>query len=133
MISLELADTWKLRNTNDTQFIRPTKDAFIRIFGEKGEEVFSINVKISAAVTYPSDTSDHTLKFNISGYELPLDQPLYMRLDPGKHCDWSWGVTVHVDWLQLVGCMVAAHNQDEVSKSEKGSYMTSQSFHSFLF
>ena len=74
-------------NTYDTQFIRPTKDAFIRIFGEKGEEVFSINVKTLAAVTYPSDTSDRTLKFNISGYELPLDQPLYILLDPGKHCD----------------------------------------------
>ena len=46
-----------------------------------------MNVKTSAAVTYPSDTLDRALKFNISGYELPLDQPLHILLDPGEHCD----------------------------------------------
>ena len=43
------------------QFIRPTRDTFIRIFNENGNEVFSINAKTSGAVTYPSDAMDHAL------------------------------------------------------------------------
>ena len=66
-----------------TQFTRPTKDAFIRIIGENGEEVFSINVKTSAAATYPSDALDPTLKFNINHYQLPVEQTFYILLDPG--------------------------------------------------
>lgn len=68
-----------------TQFTRPTRDTFIRLFSENGNEVFSINAKTSAAVAYPSDSLDHTLKFDINSYQLPVDQALYILLDPGDH------------------------------------------------
>ena len=65
------------------QFTKPTRDTFIKIFGEKGEEMFSINVKTSSAVTYPSDVMGRTLTFNINSCQLPENHAFYILLDTG--------------------------------------------------
>jgi hypothetical protein len=44
----------------------------------------SINAKTSAAVTYPSDTLDRTLTFNINTCQLPLNQTFYILFDAGN-------------------------------------------------
>lgn len=69
------------------KFTRPTKDTYIRIFDKEGEEVFSINVKTSVAVTYPSDTLGRTLTFNISNdqLQLPINQTFYLLFDAGRY------------------------------------------------
>ena len=69
-----------------TQFIRPTRDTFVRIFSDEGEEVFTINVRTSAAVTYPRDALDHTLTFDINCYKLPENHAFYILLDAGDEC-----------------------------------------------
>ena len=69
------------------QFTRPTRDSFIRIFGQKEDEMFlSINAKTSSAVTYPgpSDTFGRTLTFNINSCQLPFNQTFYVLFDPGN-------------------------------------------------
>ena len=73
-----------------TQFTRPTTNTYIRIFGEE-EEVFSINVRTSAAVTYPADTLGRTLTFNINNcqLQLPVNQTLYVLLDEGNGVTWG--------------------------------------------
>ena len=55
------------------QFIRPTKDSFIRIFSAEGEEVLAINVKTSAAVMYPSNDKGQKARSQCVRYsEVPL-------------------------------------------------------------
>ena len=66
------------------QFTRPTRDTYIRIFGEEGDEVVSINVRISAAVTYPNDTLDYTLIFDVNICQLPVNHTFYIVLDAGE-------------------------------------------------
>lgn len=69
-----------------TQFTRPTKDKYIRIFGEEGEEVLSINAKSSAAVTYPNNAG-RILTFDINVCQLPVNHTFYVLLDKGnKSC-----------------------------------------------
>lgn len=67
------------------QFTRPTRDTYIRIYDEKGEQVSSVNVRTSAAVTYPTDTLGRTLTFNINNcqLQLPVNQTFYIHLDEG--------------------------------------------------
>lgn len=70
---------------NLLQFIRPAKDTYIRILNEEGAEVFSINVRTSAAVTYPTDELGHTLTFEVNNCQLklPENQTFYVHLDEG--------------------------------------------------
>ena len=46
------------------------RDMYIRIYDKKGEQVFSINVRTSAAVTYPNDALGRTLTFNVKNCQL---------------------------------------------------------------
>ena len=45
--------------------------------------MFSINVKTSEAVTYPSDTLGRTLIFDTNGWHLPENYIFYILLDAG--------------------------------------------------
>ena len=58
---------------------------YIRIYDEKGEQMSSVNVRTSAAVTYPTDALGRTLTFNINNcqLQLPVNQTLYIHLDEG--------------------------------------------------
>ena len=66
------------------QFARPDRDTYIRIFGEEGDEVVTINARTSAAVTYPNDTFSRTLIFDINFCQLPVNHSFYILLDGGE-------------------------------------------------
>ena len=70
-----------------SQFTKPTRDTFIRIFSEDGKEMFSINVKTSSAVIYPSDALGHTLMFDMNSCQLPKNHIFYILLDAGDTDD----------------------------------------------
>ena len=78
-----------------TQFTRPTKDKYIRIFGEEGEEVLSINAKSSAAVTYPNNALDRILTFGINISQLPVNHAFYVLFDEGnKSCGQLYAIII---------------------------------------
>jgi hypothetical protein len=54
------------------------------VFGEEGDEVVSINIKTSAAVTYPSDALGHSLTFDVNICQLPVNHTFYILLDAGE-------------------------------------------------
>ena len=66
------------------QFTRPTRNTHIRVFGEGGDEVVTINVRTSAAVIYPSDALSHTLIFDVNICQLPISHTFYILLDAGE-------------------------------------------------
>ena len=66
------------------QFTRPTRNTHIRIFGEGGDEVVTINVRTSAAVTYPSDALGCTLIFDVNICQLPIGHTFYILIDAGE-------------------------------------------------
>ena len=49
--------------------------------------MFSINVKTSSAVTYPSDALGHTLMFDMNSCQLPKNHIFYILLDAGDTDD----------------------------------------------
>ena len=65
-----------------SQFARSLRSRFIRIVEKSGEEVFSINVATSLAVTYPDDNLGRTLSFYID-YQLPDKRTYYILFDSG--------------------------------------------------
>ena len=66
------------------QFTRPARDTYIRIFGEEGDEVVTINTRTSSAVTYPNNVSGHTLIFYVHICQFPVNHTFYILLDTGK-------------------------------------------------
>jgi hypothetical protein len=44
----------------------------------------TINVRTSAAVTYPSDALDRTLMFDVNLCQLPVNHTFYILLDAGE-------------------------------------------------
>ena len=66
------------------QFTRPTRNTHIRVFGEGGDEVVTINVRTSAAVIYPSDALGRTLIFDVNICQLPIRHTFYILLDAGE-------------------------------------------------
>jgi hypothetical protein len=46
--------------------------------------VVTINVKTSAAVTYPSDALGRTLIFDVNNCQLPINHTFYILLDAGE-------------------------------------------------
>ena len=68
-----------------TQFIRPARDTYIRIFDELGDEVVTINARTSTAVTYPSGALGRTLSFEVNHCQLqfPVNQIFFVHLDEG--------------------------------------------------
>ena len=63
------------------QFVRPSRNRFIRIFEEGVGEIFSINVANSTDVVYPTDGT-MLLKFQVD-LELSQGSVYSVLLDPG--------------------------------------------------
>ena len=66
------------------QFTRPIRDTYIRIFGEEGDEMVTINARTSTAVTYPNNAMSRTLIFDVNICQLPVNHTFYILLDKGE-------------------------------------------------
>lgn len=57
--------------------------------------MLAINVKTSAAVMYPSNDLEHTLKFDINCCQLPENHAFYVLLDAGDYTKISAGISLN--------------------------------------
>ena len=85
------------------QFTRPTRNTHIRVFGEGGNEVVTINVRTSAAVIYPSDALGRTLIFDVNICQLSVNHTFYVLLDAGDFVVYSvyccMNIIIIIMWL----------------------------------
>ena len=87
------------------QFTRPTRNTHIRVFGEGGDEVVTINVRTSAAVIYPSDALGRTLIFDVNICQLPISHTFYILLDEGKLCVYLYCVNNNIIIMHACMCV----------------------------
>ena len=68
-----------------TQFLRPTRSSYIRIYDGNGTEVIRLNAATSPAVTFPQTSQGRELTFRTTNFTFTAKRSYYVLFDPGGY------------------------------------------------
>lgn len=66
-----------------TQFFRPTRSSYIRIYDGNGTEVIRLNAATSPDVIFPQNTQGRVLTFRTTNFIFTEKRSYYVLFDPG--------------------------------------------------